>query len=184
MVRLIWRHDITKIHVLFRPSIGQEGGPQGNRIVDGQLGHQGIWSGSKERSSCVFHHQQRISRFNYAQLGLDYKDVVAAMAKTSTIPKKFEYLLGKLLSVISQSQNRIYPYAHISSYYKIKQLWLFGHISIYRNMTFIFPFLLCHLKWSSKAISKIWSFLLCFSVFDTWIISWDYKFGRINKIQG
>ena len=55
----------------------------------------------------------------------------------------------------SQSQFRIHPYAHISSCYEIKQLWLFGHISIYRNMTFVFPFLLCHSKRSSTAISKI-----------------------------
>ena len=31
---------------------------------------------------------------NYEQLGLEYKDVAAAMAKTSTLPKKFEYLIG------------------------------------------------------------------------------------------
>ena len=58
-------------------------------------------------------------------------------------------------SLDSPSQFRVHPYAHISSCYEIKQLWLFGHISIYRNMTFVFPFLLCHSKRSSKAISKI-----------------------------
>ena len=31
---------------------------------------------------------------NYEQLGLEYKDVAAAMAKTSTLPKKFLYLIG------------------------------------------------------------------------------------------
>lgn len=46
---------------------------------------------------------------NYAQLGLDFKDVVAAMAKTSTIPKKFEYLLGKLPSLICP----IYPMKYL-----------------------------------------------------------------------
>ena len=37
-----------------------------------------------------------------------------------------------------------------------------GHISVHRNMSFIFPFLFCHSKRSSKAISKLWSYLLCF----------------------
>ena len=44
------------------------------------------------------------------------------------------------LRLNSQSQFRIHPYDHIPSYYEIKQLSLSGHISIYRNMTVIFPF--------------------------------------------
>ena len=113
-----------------------------------------------------------------------------------TVPGKcrklFTFLIGifvpdeQFLSVTmnSQSQFRFYPYAHISSCYEIKQLWLFGHISIYRNMTFVIPLLLCHSKRSSKPISKIWPYLLCYFVPNTCIISWNYKFGRINKIQG
>ena len=32
---------------------------------------------------------------NYHELGVNFEDVAQAMAKTSTLPKKFEYLLGK-----------------------------------------------------------------------------------------
>ena len=127
-------------------ALGKKVDPKGIASLMDNLATKGFGRVVRKDPHAFFIINKEFLASNYAQLGLDYKDVVAAMAKTSTIPKKFEYLLGKLLSVISQSQNRIYPYAHISSYYKIKQLWLFGHISIYRNMTFIFPFLLCHLK--------------------------------------
>ena len=73
-----------------------------------------------------------------------------------------------ITNIHSQSQFRIHPYDHISSCYEIKQLSSFGHIFVYRNMTFVFPFLLYHLKRSSKAISQLWSYLFFFLPKNQW----------------
>ena len=141
---------------------------------------------------CVYDNDDNICKHNLKQ-----RMILRRVLHDSTRPLRFDrplcksighwHLKGRFLEINSQSQFRIHPYAHISSCYEIKQLWLFGHISIYRNMTFVIPLLSCHSKRSNKPISKIWPYLLSYFVPNTctWLaISWNYKFGRSNKIQG
>ena len=104
--------------------------------------YSGIWIGEKALSEFVQ---------TYVLKAYGLKDSIHINVEIFNINIKMindDYLF-------SQSQFRIHPYDHISSCYEIKQLCLSGHISVYRNMTFVFPLLFGPSKQSSKAIAKL-----------------------------